>query len=82
MLVLNWLAACCAAEKTEEKNPPDPEGEIREPPGVLVSSMGGVRGAAEIEFANLLPPRLAVFGRPRMIFLGVGVPLLGERAGF
>lgn len=43
VMLLSELAAFCAAEKTDEKNPLG--GCVRVPPGVLVSSSVGVRGA-------------------------------------
>lgn len=46
MVLDNDVAAFCAAENTEEKNPPVDWGEnARVPPGVFVSSMVGVNGA-------------------------------------
>ena len=56
MVLLRVVAAFWAATNTDEKNPPLftklPE-ELREPAGVLDSSIVGVRGA-DIEFESLL----------------------------
>ena len=57
MLFVNVVAAFCAAEKTDEKNPPAPPGKPEaagvRPPGVFVSSTVGVRGE-DHAFDNLL----------------------------
>lgn len=45
MVLLSWLAAFCAAENTEEKNPVPGEFRTAVPPGVFASSGCGVRGA-------------------------------------
>lgn len=38
-----WLTAFCVAEKTDEKNPLEPNGDVNDPPGVFASSAVGVR---------------------------------------
>lgn len=57
MMSLKFVAAFCAAENTEEKNPPAPPVEPAEPgvrtPGVFDSSTVGVNGGA-ITLDNLL----------------------------
>ena len=57
MISLKLVAAFCAAEKTDEKNPPAPPGEPEaldvRPPGLLTSSTVGVNGGA-IALDNLL----------------------------
>lgn len=55
ILLLNVFAAFCAAEKTDEKNPPCWFG-----PGVEAFSGVGVRGA-EVMFESLLGPRVPEF---------------------
>ena len=61
MISLKLVAAFCAAEKTDEKNPPAPPGELEaltaRPPGVLTSSTVGVSGGA-IALDNLLGARV------------------------
>ena len=52
-MVLSVLAAFCAAENTEEKKPLGDWGGTAVPPGVLASSMVGVKGA-RIELDSLL----------------------------
>ena len=61
MISLKLVAAFCAAEKTDEKKPPAPPGELEaltaRPPGVLTSSTVGVSGGA-IALDNLLGARV------------------------
>ena len=59
--MFNWVAAFCAAEKTEEKNPELVAGEVRVPPGVFASSNVGVSGLALMALASLLEPIFAGF---------------------
>jgi hypothetical protein len=50
--VVKEVAAFCAAEKTDEKNPLEDGGAYAVPPGVLISSSVGV--SAEVELESLL----------------------------